>query len=143
MATIPVIDRFEQLRDTNLERCARWHPGFPTDDEWTLADWSNAMGGEVGETSTVLLTLLARMVSASGEAQNLTKKLRRLQTGTHGNPLEQDWDALVVRLGEEVADVIIYADLLLAKLDLDMWACVVTKFNQKSEELGFPERLHL
>lgn len=54
----------EQLSATNGRRCERWHgAGWKgPDDAWTIADWSNAMAGE------------------AGEAANVVKKLRRVQT---------------------------------------------------------------
>lgn len=113
---------FDQLRETNAARCAHWHPGFPHDEEWTLSDWSNAMAGEMGE------------------AANVVKKIRRVETG---NPGKHDGarDDLVTKLGEELADVILYADLLAAKAGLDLGEEIRRKFDAVSEREGFPERM--
>lgn len=108
------------LRETNTRRCARWH-GSDT-EPWTGADWSNAMCGE------------------AGEAANVVKKLRRHETGTGSaeNPLVE---VLLAKLGEELADLVIYADLVAAHYGIDLASAVIAKFNAVSEREGFPERL--
>jgi NTP pyrophosphatase (non-canonical NTP hydrolase) len=72
-------------------------------EDWNPAEWSNAMAGEVGE------------------ACNLTKKLLR------GDEVS------VKDIGKEIADVVIYADLLATRLGLSLESCVVDKFNETSE----------
>ena len=118
---------FAQLHATNIQRCKRWHPNFMSGDgdEWTGADWSNAMCGE------------------SGEAANIVKKLRRLETGTTPGPDDPPKERLLEMLDEEIADVICYADLLAAHYGLDPARAVAMKFNKVSEKQGFPERLPL
>lgn len=118
---------FDYLRTVNATRCERWHPGFPNelikDEEWNIAEWTNAMQGE------------------AGEAGNIAKKIRRLDCNRVGRKSEEDRDELIERLAEEVADTVIYADLVLAKIGVDLWSAIVKKFNKTSEEYGFPERL--
>lgn len=132
------------LAATNAERCRRWHP--PESEQWSLADWSNAMGGE------------------AGEAQNKVKKLRRIETRTdvgpwsrespRGSGIRADVDratqsrTLAKAIGLELADVVIYADLLAQELTrkyggYDLSELVVTKFNAVSHREGYPERLAL
>lgn len=114
---------FERLALVNRKRCARWHPGFPNDDDaWTGADWSNAMQGE------------------AGEAGNVVKKLRRAETGLKGK-LDPSYEALLDKLAEELADTIAYADLLATYYGIDLAEAVIRKFNAVSEREGFPERL--
>jgi NTP pyrophosphatase (non-canonical NTP hydrolase) len=115
---------FGDLSKINRQRCVRWHPGFPTDDEWTGADWSNAMCGE------------------AGEAANVVKKLRRVECSLQGRA-DPPPPELLVRLGEELADTIIYADLLASKYGVDLPAAIVRKFNAVSIREGLPERLEL
>jgi NTP pyrophosphatase (non-canonical NTP hydrolase) len=113
----------ETIRAVNVERAQRWHKGFPYgDDDWSGADWSNAMCGEVGE------------------AANVVKKIRRLETGTMqiGEP---ELEYLRQQLGHEIADVILYADLLAAYYGIDLASVITQKFNLVSEKYGFPERL--
>jgi len=115
----------EYLRSVNLSRAERWHPGFPYDEEWTIADWANAMQGE------------------AGEAGNIVKKIRRVDTNLTGRPSENDREQLVLKLAMEIADTIIYCDLLAAKEGIDLWPVIVDKFNRASEEYGWPERLKM
>lgn len=111
---------FKFLRKANSSRRDRWHTGA---DDWTGADWSNAMCGE------------------AGEAANIVKKLRRRETrvGTTYNTPEVD--ELLPSLVEELADVVLYADLLADKYGLDLEAAIIQKFNSVSEAQDFPERL--
>ena len=66
---------------------------FHAIDEWNPAEWSNAMAGEAGETC------------------NKTKKLLRGED----IPLED--------IAEEIADTIIYADLLATRLGVSLGRC--------------------
>ena len=111
---------FLDLRDVNVTRCARWHP--PSSTPWMLTDWTNALGGEVGEL------------------QNVAKKLRRHETGAvnAGDPTVEQLKAMAA---DELADVVIYADLVAHYLGVDLGAAVRSKFNRTSEKYGFPERL--
>lgn len=115
---------FSALREANESRARRWHPGFPADDTWNGADWSNAMCGE------------------AGEAANVVKKLRRHETGHHG-ALDGNEVELHAALADELADVVLYADLLAAKYGIDLTVAVVSKFNEVSRRQGFPERLNV
>ena len=112
---------FSELAGINRKRCQRWHPGFPA-DSWTGADWSNAMQGE------------------AGEAGNVVKKLRRAELNTRG-ALDPPATDLIQKLGDEIADTVIYADLLAQFYGLDLAECVARKFNAVSVREGFPERL--
>ncbi len=128
---------FRALRAQNSSRLARWHGD---DEDWTLADWSNAMCGE------------------AGEAANVVKKIRRTDSvlwdkqkysgdGATGHAKLADLSAvearkvLVEHLADELADVICYADLLAHHAGIDLAEAVCNKFNRVSEAQGFPERL--
>lgn len=88
---------FERLRIANATRCLRWHQtGL---DEWSLADWCVAVGGEVGE------------------ALNVVKKLNRDRDGQPGNTKSRA--ELLADLADELADVVIYLDILVAAGDAD------------------------
>lgn len=119
---------FKEVSDANESRCNRWHDGFPArgPEHWTGADWSNAMQGE------------------AGEAGNVVKKLRRIETGgLWGNRKSGDTTEaeLLDKLASEIADTFLYLDLLATYYGIDIPAAVVSKFNRISEEAGFPERL--
>lgn len=116
---------FRDLQNANSTRCNRWHPtGLK---EWSVTDWATATVGELGE------------------ACNAIKKLRRIETGAQNinDPGRQltEREAAVRAIGEELADTIIYLDLLAQRLGIELECEVVNKFNKTSERYGFPERL--
>lgn len=128
-----------RLRQTNEARCARWHPEWPNDN-WTAGDWANAMQGEAGEVAQALLELALSLFAATGKAGNVAKKIRRAEEGLVGanDPVPEK---LVVALANEIADTVIYADLLAAKFGINLGAAIINKFNAVSIREGFPERL--
>lgn len=75
-------------------------------EHWNPAEWTNAMAGE------------------TGEACNLTKKMLR------GDDID------VLDVGAELADVVIYADLVAQRLGIDLGRMVSRTFNKKSEKCG-------
>ena len=89
--------------------------------EW----WSNAMAGETGEVC------------------NKTKKLSRLLTGdvAWNKHNDRDVEKLREEIGCEVADVVIYADLLMQRMGLSLEEYIVKVFNQKSDEVGSTHKL--
>lgn len=111
---------FRALRVANVARKARWHGDA---DEWSGADWSNAMAGECGE------------------ACNVVKKLRRHETHTGTAYNTPQADVLLIALAAEIADLVIYADLLAEKYGIDLERAIVEKFNHVSAAQDFPERL--
>lgn len=106
---------FNELRDANVSRCVKFgHGGI---EGWNEAEWGNAIAGETGELCNVLKKIIRQMPSDPNQIE-----LRSMAS-------------------EEIADVIIYLDLLAAKLDLHLGACIKLKFNKTSEKHGFSERL--
>jgi NTP pyrophosphatase (non-canonical NTP hydrolase) len=81
---------------------ARCQDVFHPIGSWSPTDWACALAGEVGE------------------ACNLIKKLRR------GEPVD------VGEIMLELADTVIYADLLAARLGMSLNDFVIWKFNQVS-----------
>lgn len=120
---------FAEVARINAVRADRWHRGFPNHtDGWTGADWSNAMQGE------------------AGEAGNVVKKLRRIDTGIaqaeyKGQTVEDARNALREKLATEIGDTYLYLDLLAQFYGLDVATCVRETFNRVSEREGFPERI--
>lgn len=111
---------FRQLRDMNTRRCEEvFHPV----SAWSPERWSNAMAGECGE------------------ACNAVKKLNRLEDGTNTKKDPQTKAECIANIEEELADVIIYADLLAARLGIDLDAAVRRKFNQVSILRGATQKL--
>lgn len=111
---------FDDLRQANLSRCKKWH-GEKGVDDWSLSDWGVAMGGE------------------AGEALNVVKKMNRSRDGLTGNT--ETVPELEQALANELADTLIYLDLLAAKAGINLAQAVIDKFNFVSEREGFPERL--
>jgi NTP pyrophosphatase (non-canonical NTP hydrolase) len=113
---------FKQLRKTNVRRCVRVFQQ-PLND-WTLLEWAGALCGE------------------AGEAANVAKKIRRLTTSGKVKAWHRGRSAeLLEALADEVADVVIYADLLLAAAGADLGEAVRRKFNKTSVERGTRVRL--
>lgn len=111
---------FDELRKANVTRC---ETAFHRIDEWRPSQWSNAMAGECGE------------------ACNLTKKMDRIWPACEfiknwNKPEDQHIDELAKRLADEIADVVIYADLLAARIGRSLGDIVRDKFNEKSDEIG-------
>jgi NTP pyrophosphatase (non-canonical NTP hydrolase) len=111
---------FENFRKKNIARMHRWHEAAT--EKWSGADWGNALAGEVGE------------------ACNVIKKIRRIDTGTPGKK-NKGREYYLKALALELADVYCYLDIVADYYDIDLPAAIVEKFNIVSEENDFPERL--
>lgn len=79
--------------------------------DWSLSDWGCALAGE------------------AGEACNLIKKLRVGETISYS------------QIAKELADVVIYADLIAMKLGIDLGEAVRAKFNEVSDRVGSDVKL--
>ena len=110
------------LRNTNKARRDEWaaRDGSMT---WLSVDWSNELAGE------------------TGEACNVVKKLRRIETGYRPDPRGTTRDTLLAKLAEELGDVIICVDLLAMFYDIDLASAVISKFNRTSNEQGLETKL--
>lgn len=113
--------RFSDLSETNRERCESPKGFGHTLDSWSLSDWMVAAAGELGE------------------AANVAKKLNRVRDGIIGNA-ETPADPRGA-LADELADTVIYIDLLAQSQGIDLAAAIVAKFNRTSETIGAPHRL--
>lgn len=113
----------QKLRELSVERCERYF--FPI-NAWSVLEWAGAAAGE------------------AGEAANVAKKIRRHEVQCDQNKILYDAAKMAKRrqdLGEEVADTIIYLDLLCASEGLDLEEVVRAKFNKVSSEYGYEKRL--
>lgn len=117
---------FAEFSATNLERAKRWHRGDIA--MWTISDWLMAMAGE------------------AGEACNAGKKLKRIEedilnfsTDPHRHIVNKEdaFDKIV----EELADTVIYCDLVAHRINRSLVKAIIAKFNLVSERYQFPERL--
>lgn len=117
-------DFLTYVQDKSVSRANRWHGG--DFKQWSGLEWAGAMCGE------------------AGEAANVAKKLRRVELAIDGNAASERPlvpAELVEKLGNECADVLLYLTLLASRYDINLRVAVVRVFNQKSVEMGFPERL--
>lgn len=96
----------EFMKIFRLKNVERCEQVFHKLYDWKPWEWSNAMAGEVGEVC------------------NLTKKMLR------GEDINLD------DLAEEISDVVIYADLLAARLGIDLEEAIIKKFNKVSTKRG-------
>lgn len=110
------------LRQANILRIpefknGRGEPAHAQRDgsDWCLAQWCNAMTGEVGE------------------AANIIKKIERGDVTL---------DEARPALAKEFADVLIYLDILAFRAGVDLSTATIDKFNEVSVRVGCNVRLH-
>lgn len=106
---------FSSLRDANRARQEAWCPDPAQQPD--LSFRGNELAGETGEVCNVI------------------KKLERERHGWRGSR-----DS-IEHLAEELADVVICADLIALNAGIDLAAAVAHKFNATSEKVGLPHRL--
>lgn len=110
---------FSAFRRANAARCVKWHPeGIAS---WSPSDWLVAVTGELGELASLL------------------KMRNRERDGLPGNKFSPT-DKMIA---DELADVLTYLDLLAEVLGVDLGAAAVSKFNEVSGRVGFPDRIDL
>lgn len=107
---------FRTLRQANQARLPQFKnskgkPAHSTPDgsDWSLGEWVCAVTGEVGELA------------------NLLKKVKRGDFTL--DDVRQD-------ISDELADVVIYLDILAKRCDVDLSSAVESKFNRVSERVG-------
>jgi len=111
---------FDNLRKMNFVRCEE---SFHKITDWSHTDWACAMAGECGE------------------ACNLIKKFRRLDGADKRKDTVNNRAKLIDAIGKELADVVIYADLLALRFGLSLGDEVRDKFNEVSVRRKSPRRL--
>ena len=111
---------FAKLREANVRRCEQvFHDEV---DAWSPTDWACILAGE------------------TGEACNLVKKLRRGEKTAYDKDTARDVP-IELAIGYELADVVMCADLLAARLGLDLGEMVQEKFNLASKHRGWSIQL--
>lgn len=114
------------LEDLRFINVVRSREGFGHDlKSWSSLEWAGAAAGEMGE------------------AANVAKKIARVEGGLVFRKGEGDLEQLREKLGDEIADTIIYLDLLAAREGINLSEAIVRKFNRTSEEHGFHHHLIL
>lgn len=81
------------------------------------------------------------MAGEAGEACNVAKKIKRLETNTNTDKDPQTMAECQTLMAAELADVIIYADLLAAALGINLSIAIRDKFNAVSERMKSNVRL--
>jgi NTP pyrophosphatase (non-canonical NTP hydrolase) len=81
------------------------------------------------------------MAGEAGEVCNAVKKLRRLEDGTNPAKDPQTESEAIKDIGAELADTVIYCDLLAARLGLDLSVEIRAKFNEVSRRMNSSVRL--
>lgn len=92
--------------ELSLSNRARETESFPQCKDWTPSDWACALAGEVGEMC------------------NWIKKMKR---DDKIDPNE---------IAKELADIVIYADLIASHMDIDLEESIINKFNEVSTRIG-------
>lgn len=133
---------FDNLRSVSRQRAKAWH-GKRGVKDWNSLEWAAATCGEGGELAheVIQLFLLARVTRGLGQAANLAKKIKRVDTGLNRRKNERDRAALVKKFANECADVVIYLDHLADREGVDLGESVRDTFNKTSKKFGFAERL--
>lgn len=103
---------FAHLHAVNADRCINgWNHRL---EDWSLSDWLIAIGGEVGE------------------ALNVVKKLNRERDGIIGNTVSPA--VLMEALADELADAVIYIDLIASRLDVEVDQRTFDEFRTATEQ---------
>lgn len=111
---------FQDLSIATKRRCEEvFHPI----DKWSPNDWGVAMAGEAGEVCNAL------------------KKLRRIETGGNTSKDPQTKEDAISDIAKELADTVIYCDLLATRLGISLESSIVNKFNEVSRLINSKERL--
>lgn len=109
---------------------ARAYATLRAGNEARQVAWAN------GEAVSLLFRA-TELGGETGEVLNVCKKIERERRGWRGSR------ATVQDLADELADVVICADLLALTEGIDLDAAIVRKFNVTSEKVGLPHRLAL
>ena len=113
---------FKEFSRVNRERCESAEGFNHSLGSWSLSDWFMATLGELGE------------------AANVGKKLNRVRDGIPGN--DQTVEQLQSQLRSELADTLIYLDLLAQSQGIDLSDAVIETFNAKSAKIGFGKQIN-
>lgn len=116
---------FSALGEANLLRAQKWHRGGL--EEWSIADWATAMAGEAGE----ICNAVKKLRRIEDEIANISEPERQLSTRQEA----------LEKIGEEIADTLIYLDLLAQRCGVNLSEAVIEKYNSVSVKYGFPDRI--
>lgn len=134
MKTATTLVTFDAIRHANERRCKET---FHDVESWSASDWGNAMAGEFGEVAGELLeinNLTLQFFKKMKACDSIKKMLRQMQG-------DAKYEDLKSKLAKELADVVLYADMLSCKMGINLGEAVREKFNEVSEKRGSQIRL--
>jgi NTP pyrophosphatase (non-canonical NTP hydrolase) len=99
----------EELRRVSTKRRNEWDPG----ERLTLLFYANELAGEVGEACNVVKNIVRENLGISGVRSTVDD------------------------LAEELADVVIVADILASMARVNLSKAIIAKFNSTSRARGF------
>ena len=103
------MDVLNKLKEVNEKRSIE---GFGMKlEDWTLGEWGNAVAGETGEMCNVI------------------KKIGR-------GDFDKSPEVAKQMLADEMADVVIYLDLIAKRQGIDFGRAIISKFNEVSDRVG-------
>lgn len=108
-----------KFSERNRLRCESLNGFGHALSSWSLSDWMTAVTGEIGE------------------AANIVKKLNRYRDGVPGNTVSES--ELKAMLADEIADSLIYLDLLAQAAGFDLETIRDAKFEKTSQKIGYVE----
>jgi NTP pyrophosphatase (non-canonical NTP hydrolase) len=114
---------FDALRALNVPRVAAFGQTLAS---WSPMEWACAAAGEMGELCNAL------------KKRSRKEDPKRPGHDITGKPIPSVRD-----VADEIADVIIYLDLLAAREGIDVGDAVARKWNEVSAKMGFAPRLPL
>lgn len=106
---------FLELAAKNARRCEE---SFHRIEMWSETDWMTAVAGEVGE------------------AANLIKKRRRLSTPNNTQEKNYNAELHINNVIDELADAVIYIDLLCTRMGGNLEEGIRRKFKEVSKRVG-------
>jgi NTP pyrophosphatase (non-canonical NTP hydrolase) len=95
---------FADLALANLTRNDRWMPNGIA--QWSISQWAVAMAGEAGEVCNAV----KKLNRIEEQVANLNEPGRRIE----------DRAAAIAKIGDEIADTVIYLDLLAQRCGLNL-----------------------
>jgi NTP pyrophosphatase (non-canonical NTP hydrolase) len=107
---------FDRFSKANRERCEAVDGFNHPVSGWTSAEWLAACIGELGEVAHVV------------------KRMSRQRDNLVQSKLTDE--QIKKMLAEEIADTVIYLDMLAHSQAIDLSFAIKEKFNRKSEEIG-------